>query len=191
MVFLPDHAPSRSRFSVYLPEFVYGGIDWLITTFAVVAWATWANLDFSVVLILWCANLFADGFSMSVGAYLSAKAEREQHIQAWRISLSSDTIVDDTHNPFGDGLATFVSFILMWAIPLLAYVGYYLGLLGKDMLLTSAVLLTWIGLGFIWLLKSYITRMPVWRGIMETLLLWLLAAGVAYYVWFYLERLVW
>lgn len=36
----------------YLPEFVYGGIDGLVTTFAVVAGATGASLNLDVVLIL-------------------------------------------------------------------------------------------------------------------------------------------
>jgi len=45
--------PSRnSILTKYLPEFVYGGIDGLVTTFAVVAGATGANLDLDVVLIL-------------------------------------------------------------------------------------------------------------------------------------------
>jgi VIT1/CCC1 family predicted Fe2+/Mn2+ transporter len=59
----------------YLPEFVYGGIDGSVTTFAVVAGASGADLGLGVVLILGFANLLADGFSMSVGNYLSTKAE--------------------------------------------------------------------------------------------------------------------
>lgn len=63
----------------YLREFVYGGIDGAVTTFAVVAGAVGANLDAGVIIILGFANLFADGFSMSVGAYLSAKSEIEHY----------------------------------------------------------------------------------------------------------------
>jgi VIT1/CCC1 family predicted Fe2+/Mn2+ transporter len=188
---LTKHPWTSFRFSVYLPEFVYWWIDGLITTFAVVAGATWANLDFSVVLILWCANLFADWFSMSVGAYLSAKAQKEQTTQALRTMWGDDTTLDLMHNPVWDWLATFVSFLVMWAIPLLAYGWYYLWLVSQESLLITAVWLTWVWLAFIWLLKSYITRLPVWRWVLETLLLWLLAAAVAYYVGFYLESLVW
>jgi VIT1/CCC1 family predicted Fe2+/Mn2+ transporter len=65
------------QFQAYLGEFVYGGIDGCVTTFAVVAGATGANLDSSVVLILGFANLLADGFAMSVGSYLSSKSEKE------------------------------------------------------------------------------------------------------------------
>lgn len=42
----------RSNLTKYLPEFVYGGIDGLVTTFAVVAGATGADLPLNVVLIL-------------------------------------------------------------------------------------------------------------------------------------------
>lgn len=63
----------------YLSEFVYGGIDGSVTTFAVVAGATGANLDPVIVIIMGFANLFADGFSMSVGAYLSAKSDGQKY----------------------------------------------------------------------------------------------------------------
>lgn len=65
----------------YLGEFVYGGIDGSVTTFAVVAGAAGAGLSSQIVLILGFANLLADGFSMSVGAYLSAKAKNDQYIK--------------------------------------------------------------------------------------------------------------
>jgi VIT1/CCC1 family predicted Fe2+/Mn2+ transporter len=73
-------APEKSlfqKFSDYLGEFVYGGIDGSVTTFAVVAGSVGASLDTAVILILGFANLLADGFSMSVGAYLSAKTEHD------------------------------------------------------------------------------------------------------------------
>lgn len=68
-----------ARFQTYVREFVYGGIDGSITTFAVVAGSAGADLSSSVVIILGFANLLADGFSMSVGAYLSSKSERDNY----------------------------------------------------------------------------------------------------------------
>jgi VIT1/CCC1 family predicted Fe2+/Mn2+ transporter len=68
-----------SKYQEYLGEFVYGGIDGSITTFAVVAGAVGAGLDNSVILILGFANLFADGFAMSVGSYLSNKSELDNY----------------------------------------------------------------------------------------------------------------
>ena len=80
----------------YLREFVYGGIDGAVTTFAVVAGGFGANLDAGVLLILGFANLLADGFSMSVGAYLSAKSERDnfskhEKIEYWEVENMPET----------------------------------------------------------------------------------------------------
>ena len=61
----------------YIKSFVYGGLDGIVTTFAVVAGVAGANLSVSVVLILGVANLIADGISMAFGDYLSTKAENE------------------------------------------------------------------------------------------------------------------
>lgn len=63
----------------YLAEFVYGGMDGSVTTFAVVAGAAGAGLDSSVVIILGFANLIADGFSMSVGSYLAHSSDKHNY----------------------------------------------------------------------------------------------------------------
>lgn len=61
----------------YLKSAVYGGLDGIITTFAVVAGVAGASLSIGIVLILGFANLFADGISMAIGDYLSTKSQRE------------------------------------------------------------------------------------------------------------------
>lgn len=79
-----------SRFQDYLGEFVYGGVDGSVTTFAVVAGSSGAALESSVIIILGFANLIADGFAMSVGSYLSTKAEKDNYnkheaIEYWEV----------------------------------------------------------------------------------------------------------
>lgn len=69
--------------SQYLGEMVYGGLDGIITTFAVVSGVAGAQLGTPVILILGLANLFADGFSMATGAYLSSKSEHEYYRKEW------------------------------------------------------------------------------------------------------------
>jgi VIT1/CCC1 family predicted Fe2+/Mn2+ transporter len=69
--------------SQYLGEVVYGGLDGIITTFAVVSGVAGAQLGTPVILILGLANLLADGFSMATGAYLSAKSEQEYYRKEW------------------------------------------------------------------------------------------------------------
>lgn len=67
----------KDGYSKYLPDFIYGGIDGSVSTFAIVAGVTGASLSPTIVLILGFANLFADGFSMAVSNYLSTKSKEE------------------------------------------------------------------------------------------------------------------
>lgn len=74
----------------YIKSVVYGGLDGIITTFAVVAGVTGASLAAGVILILGFANLIADGLSMAIGDYLSTKAENEYNSaerqrEAWEV----------------------------------------------------------------------------------------------------------
>jgi len=92
--------PFFRRFQEYLSEFVYGGIDGSVTTFAVVAGSAGAGLDASVVIILGFANLIADGFSMSVGSYLSNKSEKatyrkHQQIEYWEVENIPEKEVEE------------------------------------------------------------------------------------------------
>jgi VIT1/CCC1 family predicted Fe2+/Mn2+ transporter len=61
----------------YIGEAVYGALDGIVTTFAVVAGVEGARLSSGIVLILGFANLIGDGLSMGVGSYLSTKSQRE------------------------------------------------------------------------------------------------------------------
>ena len=65
----------------YLRDWVYGGIDGAVTTFAVVAGVVGAELTNRVVLILGAANLVADGFSMAASNYSGTKTEHEELAQ--------------------------------------------------------------------------------------------------------------
>jgi vacuolar iron transporter family protein len=63
----------------YLRDWIYGGIDGVVTTFAVVAGVVGADLPSSVVLVLGLANLVADGFAMAAGNYTGTQAERDDY----------------------------------------------------------------------------------------------------------------
>jgi VIT1/CCC1 family predicted Fe2+/Mn2+ transporter len=63
----------------YLRDWVYGGIDGTVTTFAVVAGVVGAALSTKALLILGVANLIADGFSMAAANYSGTKAEIEEY----------------------------------------------------------------------------------------------------------------
>ena len=59
----------------YLRDWVYGGIDGAVTTFAVVSGAVGGALGTRVILILGAANLLADGFSMAASNFSGTRAE--------------------------------------------------------------------------------------------------------------------
>jgi VIT1/CCC1 family predicted Fe2+/Mn2+ transporter len=62
----------------YVRDWVYGGIDGVVTTFAVVAGVAGADLSTFVILVLGAANLVGDGFSMAASNYLGTKHERDE-----------------------------------------------------------------------------------------------------------------
>lgn len=93
------------KFHEYLAEFVYGGIDGSVTTFAVVAGSVGAGLDSTVIIILGFANLFADGFAMSIGAYLSSKTdvdnyEKHKAIEYWEVENTPEKEKDEIREIF-------------------------------------------------------------------------------------------
>jgi VIT1/CCC1 family predicted Fe2+/Mn2+ transporter len=79
----------------YLRDFIYGGIDGAVTTFAVVAGVAGADLDETVVIILGGANLLADGFSMAVSNYLGSRAERQERDRDRREELRQIRLVPE------------------------------------------------------------------------------------------------
>jgi len=66
--------PPRS----YLRDWVYGGIDGIVTTFAIVSGVVGAHLSPHIILILGSASLMADGFAMAAGDYLATRSEDEE-----------------------------------------------------------------------------------------------------------------
>jgi len=66
--------PSQS----YLRDWVYGGIDGTVTTFAIVSGVAGAQLSPRIILILGGASLIADGFAMAAANYLATRAEHEE-----------------------------------------------------------------------------------------------------------------
>lgn len=172
----------------YLGEFVYGGIDGCVTTFAVVAGAVGANLDSSIIIILGFANLLADGFAMSIGAYLSAKTEKDNALKHLHNPEEINKIEKD-FNPLGKSIVTYISFLIIGIFPLIAYVVDYISPIKNYVFLYSSIC---TGVGFILVgsLKSYINHKAIWKGVAETLLLGVLAALVSYYVGDFIEGII-
>lgn len=169
-----------------LREFVYGGMDGAVTTFAVVTGAAGANLSSSVILILGFANVLADGFSMAVGSYLSEKSDQQLSVSKGKSSAA------DHESPLGASIATFVSFVLVGFIPLSVYTADFVFKKGwpiNDMLIWS-VLLTMAAFAAIGYLRGKITKVDKARTILESLGLGLAAAVISYVVGNLLEKVI-
>lgn len=169
-----------AKLHLYLGEFVYGGIDGAITTFAVVAGSVGADLESKIIVILGCANLLADGFAMSIGAYLSANSEKDK---------SKSQKKTETKTPIFIGVFTYISFLIMGLIPIIIYIIDLFKKLEIDLFLVASIL-TGIVFIIIGTLKSYVTNTNILKGILETLILGTIAAIVAYYVGDILEHII-
>src|SRR5690554_1491152 len=60
----------------YAGDFVLGGVDGAVTTFAIVAGVAGASYGVTVAIVLGVANLLADGFSMAISNYLKARSDQ-------------------------------------------------------------------------------------------------------------------
>ena len=79
----------------YLRDWIYGGIDGVVTTFAVVAGVVGADLPSRVVLVLGLANLVADGFAMAAGNYTGTQAERDDYDRLLAVEHKHIAVVPD------------------------------------------------------------------------------------------------
>eukprot|EP00954_Amorphochlora_amoebiformis_P020907 1342784-Amorphochlora_amoeboformis.AAC.1 len=73
-----------------MKSIVYGGLDGIITTFAVVSGAAGGGFGIDVILVLGFANMFADALSMGMGDALSTKAAnaaalKERDRELWEL----------------------------------------------------------------------------------------------------------
>lgn len=149
----------------YAKSITYGGLDGIITTFAVVAGAIGGKLGVTAIIILGFSNLLADGFSMAAGDYLSSTTE------------------DGTNSKqaLKNALMTFLSFNLFGLVPLLAYLFLIKIATFTDqitlILASILVSLALISLGWV---KATITGQSKKVEILRTLLVGIVAAGVAY-----------
>lgn len=72
----------------FVKSLVFGGLDGIITTFAIVSASEGGNLSKDAVILMGLANLVADAISMGLGDYLSETAEHnyiasEQKRETW------------------------------------------------------------------------------------------------------------
>jgi vacuolar iron transporter family protein len=157
-----------SGFGHYLRDMVYGALDGVITTMAILAGSQGAALSARVGLILGLANLIGDGISMGASNYLGLRSEIEQ---------AGGSVMAEA--PWRHGLATVAAFIVVGSFPLAAYV--FAPLTG------AAIFPLAVGFSVVALVAAGITRAAfvgktAWRSAIEMLAVGALAGGAAYLV---------
>lgn len=79
----------------YLRDWIYGGIDGVVTTLAVVAGVVGADLPAKIVIVLGLANLVADGFAMAAGNFTGTQADRDDYDRLLAVERKHIAIVPD------------------------------------------------------------------------------------------------
>lgn len=178
------------KYEHYLGEFVYGGIDGCVTTFAVVAGSAGANLDARITLILGFANLFADGFAMAVGSYLSTRSQMEYEIKQQKRNAEAPFLLSENDkSAMQAALATFTSFLVLGFIPICVYLFVFLSKYPIANPFVAASMLTAVGFSIIGYMKAVVNETSRLKGMFETLFLGSIAACVAYYTGLFLAGL--
>jgi len=168
---------AKSFSQKHIKSIVYGGLDGIITTFAVVSGVIGAQLNPSIILILGFANLIADGISMAVGDYLSTKAEQEQRNRKSKVALLN-------------GLTTFGSFVIFGFVPLAFFLLAQFFPVFENFMFVGSIVLTGVTLVVLGFLKAKVVNVSTFRSSMETLIVGGLAAGAAYLIGWGISGLV-
>ena len=222
----------------YLRDFVYGGIDGAVTTFAVVSGVAGAGLSSGIVIVLGLANLVGDGFSMAASNYLGSRADlqllqqarrtEERHIEKYpdgereeiRQLLAAkgftgnlldeavrtitadkklwvDTMLQDElglslnrPNPLRAALVTFLAFVVIGFLPLIAFLADYILSPGQLRPFLTSTVLTGIAFFSVGAAKSHFVDDGWYKSGLETLLVGGIAAALAFAVGMLLRDVV-
>ena len=164
----------KSRLTYYIGDIVYGANDGLITTFAVIAGASGAGFSSSVIIVLGIANLIADGFSMGASRYLSLKSEQ------------AVVGASQARNPFNDGIATFVAFVLAGSLPILPFLMPHFA----ENAFQTALIATGVAFFLVGAARSFVIKKSPLTAGLEMLLVGGFASAIAYGLGSWVETLI-
>ncbi len=223
--------PKRSQ----IKDFIYGAMDGIVTTFAVVAGVAGARLSITIIIILGLANLLADSFSMAIGNFTGTKAEEElrskieneekKHIQlipegekeeirqifkakgfsgeelervvsvitsdvkVWLDTMMKDELgfTPQKSAPLRAATTTFFAFLCIGIFPLLPFI---VNLLLPNLLAAPflwSIFMTGIAFFLIGGLKGQFVEKKWYKSGLQTLVIGMSAAGLAYLVGAFLK----
>ena len=106
---------SSSMFANHVRGIVFGGLDGILTTFALLAAVAGSKqTSTSLTLVIGVSTVLADALSMGAGEYLSAKAEHELN--------GGGSHPADEPGPFEKAVAMFLAFAIFGSLPLVGCV---------------------------------------------------------------------
>lgn len=138
-----------------------GGIDGVVTSYAVVAGSHTVELSTDALLVVSFSSLIADAVSMGISEFLSSTGERAAR------KTSEGT------RPFFLGMACFLSFVLFGVLPILTYVWTA----GKLLTVTIFSIVEMMILGSA---RTLISDESVLYGLFQTTILGSVAGATAY-----------
>lgn len=153
----------------YIRDVVLSANDGIVTTFAVVAGSLGASLSPSIVVILGLANLFADGLSMSTGAYLGVKSEIE-------FEQNSGQKTKIGNRPLLNGIVSFISFGVAGFIPLMSYIFKFQNAFTISVVLVANSLFT------VGIFRGIVSNKHILKTAFENLFIGGISAVIAFYV---------
>lgn len=155
-----------SLIKTYISDIVYGATDGLITTFVIVASASGANIP-KLAVVIGLSSLVGDAVSMGASRFLSLRAEMDvKHAKRSFIK------------PMTHAAITFLSFIILGAIPLVAF------LIPIHIWSNFAISCLFSGIALFALgsIRSFVAKTSVLAAGIETTLVGLAAGIIGYYI---------
>ncbi|MBP7859631.1 VIT1/CCC1 transporter family protein [Patescibacteria group bacterium] len=158
----------------YLKQVIFGGIDGIITTFAVVAGFSGAKetnpemLGIGAVLLFGFSNLFGDATSMGLGNFVAERSEQKLNKGK---KLKS---------PIFTSIATMASFIIFGLTPLIPYIVKLQ--FSYQFLFFISCITSLMGLTVLGIFRFILTHEKWYKSLAEVLGIGTISALVAYFV---------
>jgi vacuolar iron transporter family protein len=154
-------------------EIVFGAEDGAVQNTALIGGMVGAGLANRVIVIVGLINAIAGVLSMSMGTYLSSKAERDTHLATTDAAIISPR----TFSPGRDAAVMAVAYAAGALVPITPFT---LGFIGPGQAMRIAMVATGLTLFALGAGKAIVSRQRLFRSGMEMLLL-AAAAGLTGY----------
>ena len=148
----------------FISEFIYGGMDGIITTIAIISSVIGADISTQYALVLGMANVLSDGFSMGISRFNSL------------VDLQKE---GNKFYPYYSAFFTFVFFVIMGSIPLIPFL--FVSIQNEKMMQYMLLFFGLLSFVIIGTIKGIYTKKIV-KSLVEVILIGSLGAFIAFYV---------